>query len=109
MRCESIRNRYHIIGHIKGGTKITKLCEGYPKEFAVYLQYTSNLKFGQTPDYKYLKQLFRRCLHRNKLSEDKIFDWSEQEEKALVEQQQQRKVLISMNKNLDRKIKSFLL
>ena len=39
-------------------------------------RYCRGLKFSQTPDYDYLKGLFRACLSRHKLKEDGIFDWS---------------------------------
>ena len=39
-------------------------------------RYCRGLKFSQTPDYDYLKGLFRACLTRHKLKEDGIFDWS---------------------------------
>ena len=41
-----------------------------------YFRYCKGLKFSQTPDYEYLKGLFRACLNRNKLKEDGVFDWS---------------------------------
>ena len=41
-----------------------------------YFRYCRGLEFSQTPDYDYLKGLFRACLNRNKLKEDGVFDWS---------------------------------
>ena len=35
------------------------LCRGFPNEFSMYLQYTRALRFDETPDYTYLRQLFR--------------------------------------------------
>ena len=35
-----------------------------------------NLKFTQTPDYTYLKFLFRGCMKRHHFEEDSVFDWS---------------------------------
>ena len=93
VRCESIRKRYQIIGHIKGETKIATLSNGCPAEFAMYMQYCCNLKFGQTPDYIYLQQLFRRCMQRNHIREDAIFDWTDADEVLEINQIQQRKVL----------------
>lgn len=90
VRCESIRKRYQIIGHIKGETKIATLSNGFPGEFAMYMQYCCNLKFGQAPDYTYLQQLFRRCMQRNQIREDAIFDWTDVEEAQEISQQQER-------------------
>ena len=41
-----------------------------------YFRYCRGLKFSQTPDYDYLKGLFRACLIRHKFKEDGVFDWS---------------------------------
>lgn len=52
------------------------MCINHPWEFGVYLRYCRNLRFSQTPDYNYLKSLFRGCLKRNEYPEDYKFDWS---------------------------------
>lgn len=39
--------------------------QGFPAEFAMYLNYCRGLRFEEAPDYMYLRQLFRilfRCL-----------------------------------------------
>ena len=33
--------------------------QGYPAEFAMYLNYCRGLRFDEAPDYMYLRQLFR--------------------------------------------------
>lgn len=75
VKCEDIRKRYQIIGHIKEETSINELGLNYPWEFSVYLRYCRNLKFNQQPDYAYLRGLFRSCLTRMGWTEDKVFDW----------------------------------
>ena len=35
------------------------LCKGFPAEFAMYLKYCRGLKFDESPDYMYLRQMFR--------------------------------------------------
>lgn len=38
--------------------------QGFPAEFAMYLNYCRGLRFEEAPDYMYLRQLFRilfRC------------------------------------------------
>ncbi|KAH8117198.1 hypothetical protein DFH11DRAFT_1815959 [Phellopilus nigrolimitatus] len=40
------------------------LCEGLPKEFATYLDYTKGLEYDQEPDYEYMKDLFRSLLNQ---------------------------------------------
>ena len=46
------------------------------RDYIFYFRYCKGLKFSQTPDYDYLKGLFRACLSRHKLKEDGVFDWS---------------------------------
>lgn len=51
------------------------LCAGFPAEFATFLRYSQNLEFIETPDYDYLKTLFRNLFRRNGFKNDLIFDW----------------------------------
>ena len=44
-------------------------------EFATYLQYCRRLKFDETPDYIYLKRLFRELFTRLNYQSDCEFDW----------------------------------
>lgn len=53
------------------------LCEGLPKEFATYLDYTRSLPFGARPDYEYLRKLFRRLFAARGFHHDNIYDWTE--------------------------------
>ena len=38
------------------------MCESYPEELATYLRYVRRLDFFETPDYDYLRKLFRGTL-----------------------------------------------
>jgi casein kinase 1 len=40
-------------------TTLAELCEGIPKEFQIYLEYCRKLKYEDTPDYGFLKRLFK--------------------------------------------------
>ena len=51
------------------------LCRGIPQEFAEYLNYTKNLKFDETPDYKFIKGLFARAMKQEQITNDYEFDW----------------------------------
>ena len=35
------------------------ISQGFPAEFAMYLNYCRGLRFEEAPDYMYLRQLFR--------------------------------------------------
>jgi hypothetical protein len=49
--------------------------QGFPIEFAQYLEYCRQLKFEQVPDYMYLRQLFRNLFRTLKYRMDDDFDW----------------------------------
>ena len=56
--------------------------QGFPAEFAMYLNYCRGLRFDEAPDYMYLRQLFRilfRTLHHQY---DYTFDWTMLKQKA---------------------------
>lgn len=60
---------------LKENTDINDLGRDHPWEFSVYLRYCKSLRFNQTPDYNYLRNLLRGCLKRNDWDEDYQFDW----------------------------------
>lgn len=43
---------------------------GVPEEFQMYLTYCRNLKFVETPDYEYLRQLFKNLMIKLKYKLD---------------------------------------
>ncbi|KAH9808875.1 kinase-like domain-containing protein [Melampsora americana] len=53
-----------------------KLCRGLPQEFTQYLQYCRSLDFSETPDYHYLRRLFRNLALQQRIVYDNIFDWT---------------------------------
>jgi casein kinase I family protein HRR25 len=60
----------------KMSTSTEFLCRGFPAEFAIYLNYTRSLRFDDTPDYYYLRNLFRNLFVRECYSYDYVFDWT---------------------------------
>jgi serine/threonine protein kinase len=58
--CKKQQNKKNteIIGEIKMATCIDKLCEDLPDCFKKYLCYCRDLSFNETPNYKYLRNLF---------------------------------------------------
>jgi hypothetical protein len=59
------------------GTTLEELCARHPEEFPMYLSYCRGLKFDETPNYNYLRRLFRRCAARKKyVLDDYTFDWT---------------------------------
>ncbi|XP_027694152.1 casein kinase I-like [Vombatus ursinus] len=71
--------KYINIGKKKMATSIETLCQGFPPEFATYLNYCRSLGFEDTPDYSYLRQLFSvlfKSLSKPNQQGDCTFDWS---------------------------------
>ncbi|CAK6450192.1 unnamed protein product [Pipistrellus nathusii] len=74
------KQKYEKICEKKMATDV--LCNGYPAEFAMYLNYCRGLRFEETPDYEYLKELFRTLFRNLNLSYDFVFDWTLLKQKA---------------------------
>ena len=53
------------------------LCDKIPASTALtkYLQYCKKLKFSETPNYEYLRDLFRDIARKYNYSYDGKFDW----------------------------------
>ena len=68
--------RYLKIYKMKKNIAPEKLCEGLYPEMIEFISYAKNLEFEQEPDYKYLKNLFKKMLKRIHNSNDQlVFSW----------------------------------
>jgi len=67
--------KYQAITDKKLETSLVSLCDGYPEEFRVYIEYVRNLKFTDSPDYFYLRKLFRDLFKRKEYLFDSVYDW----------------------------------
>jgi len=56
--------------------------QGFPAEFAMYLNYCRGLRFEEAADYMYLRQLFRILFRTLGHSYDYVFDWTILKQKA---------------------------
>lgn len=56
-------------------TSLEELCKGYPPEFKEYMEYCRQLKFEEEPNYKFLLDMFEKCLLRHNL-DNKILDFT---------------------------------
>lgn len=54
----------------------THIFQGFPAEFAMYLNYCRGLRFEEAPDYMYLRQLFRILFRTLNHQYDYVFDWT---------------------------------
>jgi len=69
------QEKYNKICEKKTSTGVKALCDGFPSEFAAYLNYCRSLGFEDKPDYQYLRKLFRDLFVRMGYTMDYMFDW----------------------------------
>lgn len=69
------RQKYEKIGEKKQTTGIRSLCEGFPNQFVKYMQYSRKLRYEETPDYEWLRKLFKDVLSEMDEPDDGIYDW----------------------------------
>ncbi|KAJ4453909.1 putative Casein kinase I [Paratrimastix pyriformis] len=63
------------IGERKIRCPIEALCRGLPPEFGIFLTYARGLGFDTTPDYAYLRTLFRDLFFRQGYMLGHVFGW----------------------------------
>lgn len=70
------REQRSKIKFTKISTRVSKLCEGLPNEFYTYMCYCRNLEFSETPNYTYLRGLFKKLYTKN-FGKGEHYDWSD--------------------------------
>ncbi|ELK30292.1 Casein kinase I isoform alpha [Myotis davidii] len=70
------KQKHEKICEKKMATSVEALCNDFPAEFTMYLNYCRGLRFEETPDYTYLKQLFRNLFRSLNYHYDFVFDWT---------------------------------
>ena len=75
LKAATNKQKYEKIGEKKQSTPIKDLCNGYPEEFGIYLNYVRKLGFEETPDYDFLRELFTKVLKNRGEVEDGVYDW----------------------------------
>ncbi|KAJ6623518.1 CK1/CK1/CK1-G protein kinase [Mycena sp. CBHHK59/15] len=76
LKAATNKQKYEKIGEKKQTTPIKELCEGFPEEFGIYLNYVRKLGFEETPDYDFLRELFTKVMKNNNDVDDGVFDWN---------------------------------
>jgi len=76
LKAATNKQKYEKIGEKKQTTAIKELCEGFPEEFGIYLNYVRKLGFEETPDYDFLRELFAKVMKSNNDIDDGVFDWN---------------------------------
>ncbi|KAG9047684.1 casein kinase I [Tulasnella sp. UAMH 9824] len=75
LKAATNKQKYEKIGEKKQSTPIKELCEGFPEEFAIYLNYVRRLGFEENPDYDFLRNLLTKVLRNSGEVEDGVYDW----------------------------------
>jgi casein kinase 1 len=75
LKAQNKNSKYERIAEKKLSTSVDVLCKGLPPEFATYLNYCKSLRFEDTPDYAYLRKLYRDVFVRERYEYDCVFDW----------------------------------
>ena len=60
---------------LKSKLETDALCHGCTAEFKTYLEYCRGLKFEETPDYDYLKGIFKDLFIKEGYVRDDMYDW----------------------------------
>ncbi|ENN75947.1 casein kinase I isoform X1 [Dendroctonus ponderosae] len=77
LKADTLKERYQKIGDTKRNTSIESLCEGQPDEVATYMKYVRNLDFFETPDYDFLRKMFRELYMKKGYPDDGVFEWTD--------------------------------
>lgn len=72
------------VWHLPQNIFSCSVVQGYPAEFAMYLNYCRGLRFEEAPDYMYLRQLFRILFRTLNHQYDYVFDWTILKQKAAI-------------------------
>ncbi|OBA22149.1 kinase-like protein [Metschnikowia bicuspidata var. bicuspidata NRRL YB-4993] len=75
LKAPTNKQKYEKIGDKKRTTAATLLCEGFPKQFAEYLDSVRSLPFEAEPAYEEYRMLLLSALDDLGLSCDGDFDW----------------------------------
>ena len=56
------------------------LCHRMPLELIDMMYYARSIEFYERPDYDFLRRLFYRCLEREEMNYNLVYDWNKIEE-----------------------------
>ncbi|KAM7543139.1 hypothetical protein Aperf_G00000002283 [Anoplocephala perfoliata] len=76
LRAATKKQKYERIYEKKLATTPEQLCRGYAVEFETYLQYARDLAFEASPDYLFLRRLFRKLFKTYDFAWDSVYDWT---------------------------------
>ncbi|TKA64435.1 hypothetical protein B0A49_10133 [Cryomyces minteri] len=76
LKATSRKQKDELVLEKKRTTSIEELCDGLPEEFASYFQHVRALRFGDKPDYGYLRKTFQNLFLCRGFQHDNVFDWT---------------------------------
>uniref|UniRef100_A0A914VRL0 non-specific serine/threonine protein kinase n=1 Tax=Plectus sambesii TaxID=2011161 RepID=A0A914VRL0_9BILA len=76
IKAATAKQKYEKIKEKKCVTPVAWLCDGYPPEFATYINYCRSLQFEERPDYAFLRQSFAGLFKALDYKRDFMFDWT---------------------------------
>ncbi|MDP2436158.1 MAG: casein kinase 1 family protein [archaeon] len=82
LRAKTRKQKYNRISARKLKLSTKELCLGCPPEFEQAVNYTRSLQFSDTPNYSYLRQLFRDLSQKRKIALGAPFDWTLKSDRA---------------------------
>jgi len=72
----NMRDKSQVLAIKKRFTNET-LVEGLPHEFLLFMKHLQSLKYGDKPDYAYLKGLLKKVCDMNGFQLDDLYDWQQ--------------------------------
>lgn len=76
LKARGVKEKYEKIKQKKIMTNLDDLCNGFPDEFATYMQYCRTLNFEDKPDYKYIRKIFTTLFNNLGYEYDWNYDWT---------------------------------
>ncbi|CAH8622604.1 unnamed protein product [Heterobilharzia americana] len=76
LKANTKKQKYERIYEKKLATSPEALCKGYPVEFEKYLHFARGLAFDSSPEYHFLRGIFRRLFQSLNFVLDYVYDWA---------------------------------
>lgn len=69
--------KYAAIKAMKETISVTELCDGLPNIFDEYFLYIRTLRYDETPNYIWIRELFTDEMKKRRMKFDYVFDWDD--------------------------------
>jgi len=76
LKAANKKQKEELILETKETISTRDLCDGLPKEFAIYFDHVDSLGVDDKPKYSYLRKIFRDLFIREGFEYDQVFDWT---------------------------------